>query len=363
VHGLAPRFHPAHGRIAAIAVSAAVPPTVTGYPVPTRKQATEQQKRSSGSSVMIVTCPSCSTRYELPESSVAGQGRTVRCARCGNQWFLTNPALHARQDAPARAAKPQAEMPSEESVAAIDDEMQSALAEPEPAIAAKPKPVKTAPAQEESEASEAPAAADDEEDPWERRRRRAFDELPSAVNQSPSMPDAAATGGSSMRKVAGWAFFLLLIAGTVATGHFGRMEIVEALPQAQPIYEAAGYRFPTPLDGLDLPEVKSSRSLENGTPVLIVEGKVTNSSQESKKLPEMKAELLDKDGRPVGEWFFKIDLGVVAPGGEAPFREVYLDPDPSAVNVSVSFVGGESTGGAADPHDAGREVSHGTPAH
>lgn len=36
---------------------------------------------------MIITCPTCATRYTLADSSVGPQGRKVRCAKCGHMWW------------------------------------------------------------------------------------------------------------------------------------------------------------------------------------------------------------------------------------------------------------------------------------
>ncbi|MEM6902142.1 MAG: DUF3426 domain-containing protein, partial [Pseudomonadota bacterium] len=118
----------------------------------------------------------------------------------------------------------------------------------------------------------------------------------------------------------------------------------EALPQAQQFYEMAGYSFAGPLDGLDLPEVRSTRSLENGTSVLVVQGTVANTSQENKRIPMLRAELLDEAGSVISDWTFSPDISVVAANSEAPFEEVVIDPDPRAENVVVSFVGAETTG-------------------
>jgi predicted Zn finger-like uncharacterized protein len=41
---------------------------------------------------MIVTCPSCASRYLVDPQALAGNGRTVRCANCGHTWFQTPPA-------------------------------------------------------------------------------------------------------------------------------------------------------------------------------------------------------------------------------------------------------------------------------
>src|SRR5579863_4288231 len=55
---------------------------------------------------MIVTCTSCSKRYLVDARALGASGRTVRCAGCGNTWFLA-PSLDA---AAAELAPPPAEI-------------------------------------------------------------------------------------------------------------------------------------------------------------------------------------------------------------------------------------------------------------
>ncbi len=56
---------------------------------------------------MIVTCPSCATRYLVDPAALGEAGRTVRCARCVHTWMQPPPDDMPRRvdvaDAPAEA--------------------------------------------------------------------------------------------------------------------------------------------------------------------------------------------------------------------------------------------------------------------
>ena len=76
---------------------------------------------------MIITCPSCLSRYVVDPAKIGAEGRTVKCAKCGHAWAQPAPALQEMAEpfalAPAEsvpqgsAASPAAE-PTEESAAA-----------------------------------------------------------------------------------------------------------------------------------------------------------------------------------------------------------------------------------------------------
>ena len=42
---------------------------------------------------MLIACPNCTTSYDLDPSSLGRTGRSVRCVRCRQVWFATNPGV------------------------------------------------------------------------------------------------------------------------------------------------------------------------------------------------------------------------------------------------------------------------------
>lgn len=51
---------------------------------------------------MILVCPSCDSKFKVPDTAIPPEGRKVRCAQCGNAWHATR--AHELKPKPAPAA-------------------------------------------------------------------------------------------------------------------------------------------------------------------------------------------------------------------------------------------------------------------
>ena len=232
---------------------------------------------------MLIECPACTTQYELADDLIPEGGRQVRCARCAHVWFLNKPVTEAPTDDVTEEEQPV----TTSDVEAADAAMSDALGEGDEAEEAGA----TDEAEEVAPALPTEEPEEELEDPWERRRQRtaAMADLPENLSRRPDLPAVEeAQSKPGMKIAAAWLGFAVIVAGTAYAGHAYRDQVVEMIPQTEPIYETLGYSFSGPLDGLDLADIRSDRSLENGSSVLVVEGKVTNSSDQNKRVPELR---------------------------------------------------------------------------
>ncbi|KHL24886.1 hypothetical protein PK98_13520 [Croceibacterium mercuriale] len=71
---------------------------------------------------MMIECPACATRYQVSETAIPPNGRTVRCAKCGESWFQ-EAAVDMPADEPESAAAEDiaAAAPQEEPNAEVED--------------------------------------------------------------------------------------------------------------------------------------------------------------------------------------------------------------------------------------------------
>ena len=235
---------------------------------------------------MILQCPECQTRYLVPDSAIGAEGRTVRCASCKHCWFQ-DPAPIDVAAPPAPASPVAAPPPSPTPSPPV------AVPEPEPVVA-----------------------------PAEQFEAQAYRPLVRARRNPVRRWTAAALGAGA-----------LMLAGVAAITWLGAPGFLSQL--GLPLGPAE-----SPLRLKDNPIER--RELENGSELFAISGQVTNPSGARQRVPDIRAELRDAQGRLVYSWTITPQQRTLAPGGAVDFNSAKLDVPANSKRLELSFAGDAS---------------------
>lgn len=297
---------------------------------------------------MLLVCPSCRTKYVVPDQAVGVDGRQVRCANCKHSWFQA-PPVPAAPPAPAfvAPADPAADIavaaptPAPTAPASDPPPSQPPIAAPSiaPAFLDQPPPQFISPGTGDGDiAAEQPSFPRFAED-------RATPPQVDAVSTDPSTDRIGSTGNSSsyshfaheppfkprrnpakLWTAAALAFAIIVAAIGGAISYFGMPNLGIGSADAEP----------------DL-TIVLNQNLElneraDGTPYFIASGSIVNPTGIKQDVPEMLVTLRDSTGRPVYSWKMKPKTRSLAPGAKIDFSEARLDVPLAAKQISVGWV-------------------------
>jgi predicted Zn finger-like uncharacterized protein len=229
---------------------------------------------------MILTCPSCGTRYQTGEAHFKPPGRNVRCAKCRHVWFQSTPEL---------------EIPIE----------------PEPVISSAATETGASGALNFGAQVRAEEAAAEAEPPLERSR------------------------GAALAQGVGWLALLVLL-GTIGWATIAYRETIASVwPPSATLYSILG--MPVNVRGVALTNISYKQEYEAGQPVLSVTGKVVNMSNREQPVPETRVVLMDDAKRELYHWTFDAGVSTLKPGAETPFATRLSSPPADARNLNVRF--------------------------
>jgi predicted Zn finger-like uncharacterized protein len=268
---------------------------------------------------MLLVCPSCRTRYVVPDSAIGMDGRQVRCANCKHSWFQGGAV-------PAVAPAPLVAAPA--FVAPVADA--EPIAEPPPpappVAQPAPEPVQPTFARFDNEQAPAPEPASVFVEPSVARTSTYFEDLPPQSQFAHEPPFKPRRNPAKLWTMAAIAFALIVAAVGGAVWYFGVPNIGLNMAGAEPDLKIV------------LNENLELNEREDGTPYFIASGSIVNPTGTTQKVPEMLVTLKDSGGRPVYSWKMKPKVRSLPPGAKVDFSEARLDVPLAATQISVGWV-------------------------
>jgi predicted Zn finger-like uncharacterized protein len=225
---------------------------------------------------MIIFCPSCHGRHNLPDSRYAGESMALTCSSCGHRWIESR-AVEIYDVAPPRSLP-----------AVIEPQYEPDLDVKRLADAARQ-------AQEEFAA---------------KRRKR-------------------------LQRLRGWAMLGALTAAPLAAAAAFPATIVSIAPAAIRAYDYAG--IPVNIYGLEVRRVEQQHAIVDGQRVLTVKGEVVNVTGRGQKIPWLRFGLLD--GAKVDVYHWTLDTGArpLKPGEATQFVTRVASPPEAAKMLQIRF--------------------------
>lgn len=235
---------------------------------------------------MLVSCPSCATRHDLPQARLA-DGGMIRCAACGHGWIESR-AIEIVEVAP-RSLAPVIEHSDEP-----EREIQRLV-------------------EASREAQEEFAAA--------RRRRKA--------------------------RLQRWAGFVACLCVPFVLAFSLPEPIVKAAPAAIGLYRAAGIEVN--IYGLELRNVRPQHMRLDGTRVIAVKGEIVNVSDTIRKIPSLRFGLGDAARKEVYHWLLDTGARPLRPGEATGFVTRLASPPEAAKSLEIRFARAHEIGSNAAP--------------
>jgi len=114
-----------------------------------------------------------------------------------------------------------------------------------------------------------------------------------------------------------------------------RMDIVRLLPQTASFYSVIG--LPVNLRGLAFEGIKMSKEEQDGMPVLVVEGTITNVTRRAAEVPRLRLAVRNGSKHEIYSWTTQPTRSILGPGETLPFRARLASPPAETRDVMVRF--------------------------
>ncbi len=257
---------------------------------------------------MLLCCPHCEAGFRVAAEALGESGRIVRCARCSGSWFA---AVE-----PVGSELGMAETAGAQVVHSLDGEWDQIVAYAEPSVIE----IETSPS-------------------------ITFDRVPEIVVENETVranikagrPISSRNLNRSKRSEAPLIFLAAIgVLGILAVALVSRETIVRTVPNFAGLYAAMG--IPVNLLGLEFRDVRTIREMQDGIPVLVIEGNVVNVVKHAVEVPRVRLAILGSNGQELYSWTTLLQRSILADNEKVSFRSRLASPPPEGREILVRFL-------------------------
>jgi hypothetical protein len=110
---------------------------------------------------------------------------------------------------------------------------------------------------------------------------------------------------------------------------------VRVVPQTASLYAAVG--LPVNLRGLVLADVTTEALTNEGTPVLLIQGRIVSTAKRTVEVPRLRFAIRDAGGIEIYSWTALPTRSLLSPGEAMTFQSRLASPPPETHDVLVRF--------------------------
>ena len=270
---------------------------------------------------MLISCPNCTTRYNIDPAIISNNGRKVRCVQCRNIWIQTRPDSQIESETGLFDAEDGETIDEGSSSGDSDDNFPDS-----------PSMSKT-----DSSGSSAQKLPGKENVPNKENTKKETE-----LSTEPSQQDLDAIeyedqdeSDVPMSAII-WVVVLSVLLLFIALAIFLQDNIIKWIPVTREVYTAIGMEETVSGDLLEIRLKKIEPDPARPGHVMIF-GEVYNISAEDLEVPRLRASILDKEGAVIKNWDFSADSVIVLRGDKTSFRNSFAT-DPRGTQITVTFV-------------------------
>ena len=234
---------------------------------------------------MILTCPSCATRYYADDGSIGANGRSVRCAACTHSWFIEPQLVLSDAGLPVAEAEP----------------------------------------------------------PLTRERVERMRRAAATANTSPLSAAAKFRAQQAERQrkdrvraaVIAWSATGVALAATTTSAVAFREDVARVWPKTASAYAAVG--LDVNIYGLEFVDLQVEHVYDGPEPVLVVRGAVSNLGRDQRPAPVLRFGLRNARSAEIQHVLARMTSPHIPAGGAAPFEIRIENASMDAADLEATF--------------------------